>query len=114
MALMPTAEREQLLKTTLIRVTCLSTSGNNALFLASTTVYSKEIKVYQYISNTHVQTAGTLQLLLSRKFYSYFRIVCTQLKVFPQMTPSQNEKTSGKALLMLFHFLDAGKNTMGK
>lgn len=26
------------------------------------------------------------------------------------MTPSQNEKTSGKALLMLSHFLDAEKN----
>lgn len=111
---MPTAEREQFLQTTLIRVTCLSTSGNNTLFLASTTVYSKEIKVYQYISNTHVQTAGTLQLLLSRKFHSYFRIVCAQLKVSPQLTPSQNKKTSGKALFMLSHFMDAGKNATGK
>lgn len=84
MAPIPAAEREQLLKTSLIRATCLSTAGNNHLFLASTTVYSKEIKVYQYISNTHVQ------LLLSRKFHSYFRIVCTHLKVFPQLTPSQN------------------------
>lgn len=96
MALIPTAEREQLLQTTLIRATCLRTSGNNPLFLGSTTVYSKGIKVYQYISNTHVQTAGALQLLLSRKFHSDFRIVCTPLKVFPQLTPSQNEKKNLK------------------
>lgn len=44
MVLIPTAEREQLLQTSLIRGTRLSTSGNNNLFLGSTTVYSKEIK----------------------------------------------------------------------